>query len=142
VHEAVLAFQTTTGEAEERLMAQLEAWLVSAGFAVLKEIRDGKALGNRLVESKRRSLSIRVVRERSEWQILLAGPDHAWISVIDWCKIVDRSGLFESSESLGVKVSLLADRLDAIQAIVDGPDFAAAAASLARLNPGRGRRRD
>jgi hypothetical protein len=139
VHDAVVVVETTIREAEERLVAQLKEWLVGVGFTVLKDFRDEKYFANSLVELERRSLSIRVVWDRSEWEILLAGPDRVWVPLMTWRRIVDRPDYYPDPVRLTGMIALLADRLEAIQVLADGGDFATTADTLAKLDPGRGR---
>lgn len=133
MHEAVLAAQFSIRAAEERLAGELRDWLVGSGFVAAKDFSDGKPFGNRLVELQRRSLTIRVVMDRGEWAIVLAGPDRAWVPLMTWVKLIDASGLYVAAAPLALMASLLADRVDAIAALADLPDFRPTAVALAKL---------
>jgi hypothetical protein len=68
----VIAFMT---EAAPEDVALTIEWLKSAGFNATNQIGGaGAPFGNAMVEWERRSLRIKIIRDRSQWMIDIAAP--------------------------------------------------------------------
>jgi hypothetical protein len=62
---------------DDRVVADLRSWLSDQGFVVLTDTYDIDHFGNQVVELAR-PIAVRLVRDRSEWGIFIAGTDGVW----------------------------------------------------------------
>ena len=61
--------------AEERLIDELKGRLSDSGFTALTDDYQPEVFGNRLIDLARPPVLVRLVRDRSQWSIDVAGPD-------------------------------------------------------------------
>jgi hypothetical protein len=134
VHEAILATEKAIRQAEDSLADALKAWLIEDDFDLRQDRYYPESFGNRVIDLTRRRLSIRLVRDRSEWSIEIAGPDGKWTYVVRWGDLVQGPGFNPEPVSFSWQVEILEKQLDPIQSLADGPDFASTAVALARLS--------
>lgn len=72
-----------TWTTDDSVMAKLRDWLVEQGFVVLSDRFDSDHFGNQEVVLAR-PIAIRLVRDRSEWGVFIAGLDGAWLPLDRW----------------------------------------------------------
>lgn len=74
---------TSAWTADDSIMADLRAWLVEQGFAVLDDRYDPDSFGNQVV-TLARPIAIRLLRDRAEWGVELLGSDGKWTWLGHW----------------------------------------------------------
>lgn len=74
-----------TWTTDDNVMAQLREWLVQQGFVVLSDHYNPDSFGNQEVVLAR-PIAIRLVRDRSEWGVFVAGSDGKWLPLDRWVK--------------------------------------------------------
>lgn len=68
---------------DDGVMAELRSWLVEQGYVVLSDSYDADHFGNQLVELAR-PIAVRLIRDRGQWGIEIAGPDGVWSPLLAW----------------------------------------------------------
>src|SRR4249919_4007066 len=76
---------------DDGVMAELRSWLIEQGFVVLADHYDADRFGNQLVELAR-PIAVRLVRDRGQWGIDIAGPDGVWSPLSTWVDEVAGTG--------------------------------------------------
>ena len=79
---------------DDGVMAELRSWLIEQGFVVLADHYDADSFGNQLVELAR-PIAVRLVRDRGQWGIDIAGPDGVWSPLSTWVDEVAGAGRVE-----------------------------------------------
>jgi hypothetical protein len=97
-----------TWTADDGVMAGLRSWLVDQGFVVLTDHYDSNHFGNQVVELAR-PIAVRLVRDRSEWEVFIAGSDGAWLPLDEWVKAITGTR---------VDVATASARADALRALL------------------------
>jgi hypothetical protein len=68
---------------DDRVMADLRYWLIDQGFTVLSDHYEADLFGNQVVELAR-PIAVRLIRDRGQWRVEIAGPDGEWSSLDNW----------------------------------------------------------
>jgi hypothetical protein len=105
---------------DDGVIADLRAWLVGRGFVVLSDHYDPDSFGNQEV-TLARPAAIRLVKDRDQWRVDVAGGDGHWTWVGRWRDAVGSKGPQVLSAS--DQAELLRDLLDEIQRHPSPPDL-------------------
>ena len=100
-------------------MADLRAWLVDRGFAVLSDRYDSESFGNQEVVLAR-PVAIRLVKDRDQWSVDIAGVDGQFNEIRRWRDALRGPGaqLLSTAE----QADILRKLLDDIEAHPASPD--------------------
>ncbi len=104
---------------DDAVMADLRAWLVERGFTVLSDSYDVASFGNQEV-TLARPVAIRLVKDRDQWWVEVAGADGRWSSIGRWRDALRGRG--PQLLTAGDQAEILREMLDEIERHPSPPD--------------------
>ncbi len=101
-------------------LAALVEWLTGQGFALVEEMRAPESFGNWLILYERGPCRVRLVRDRGQWILEIAGPDRdEWFDADIWLSCLEGSnpptGPYNLDEQVALLKKLLARIDDALR---------------------------